>query len=447
MAVVPGNGHGIWSGWLWLVIMLAGLQFLAGISPVQGAAVEYARGTATPLNLQYESSDPAVTFFFTYSDDILIFQNLKVSGDPRYPMGLYAYHIREDRTELIPGTADDEYGVNIMGTKIQGDRIVWGRMFPDDVFHIYNSTTGTERVVPDATAWGALKTYHQQIGNITIDRVERADPAIDGDRLIWTQGFSTATNVAETDLYMMNLTTGEVIAISEAPGRQECPSISERYIVWEDTRNGTENPDIYLYDLVTKEERAICTNPSYQRYPVVSGDYVVWMDFRNGHDASQVYLYHIPTGTETEITGNLLVRHEQPFISGNRVAFPKCIPYAIDPRGICQGFLYDIGTGTYTSLPETKASQVIWGISGDRILYSEENDMGRQMYLFTLENRTPARLVPATTEMARNTSSLPTTDTPVTGTSPAGKSPGFDLLPCIIAVSLAGLLPLCRRDR
>jgi len=447
MAVIRGNGHGIWSGWIWLVIVLAGLQFLAGISPVQGAAVEYARGTATPLNLQYESSDPAVTFFFTYSDDILVFQNLEVSDDPRYPMGLYAYHIREDRTELIPGTADDEHGANIMGTKIQGDRIVWGRMFPDDVFHIYNSTTGTERVVPDATAWGALKTYHQQIGNITIDKVERANPAIDGDRLVWTQGFSTATNHPDTDLYMMNLTTGEVIAISKAPGRQECPSISGRYIVWEDTRNGTENPDIYLYDLVTREERAICTDPSYQRYPVVSGDYVVWMDFRNDHDASQVYLYHIPTGTETVLTGNLMVRHELPFISGSRVAFPKCIPYAIDPRGICQGFLYDIGTGTYTSLPETKASQVIWGISGDRILYSEENDTGRQMYLFTLENRTPARPVPATTEMARNTSSLPTTDTPVTGTSPAGKSPGFDLLPCIIAVSLAGLLPLCRRDR
>jgi Tol biopolymer transport system component len=140
-----------------------------------------------------------------------------------------------------------------------------------------------------------------------------------------------------------------------------------------------------------------------------------------------------------------MVRHELPFISGSRVAFPKCIPYAIDPRGICQGYLYDIGTGTYTSLPETKSSQVIWGISGDRILYSEENDTGRQIYLFTLENQTPA--LPVATEIARDTGSASSANNSVTGTPAAEKSPGFDLLPCIFAISLAGLLPLCKRDR
>jgi len=447
MGLSFGKYRGILSGGFWLVIVLACLHALSGIATVQGAEIVYANGTAIPLNPQYQSGDPAITFEYTYANDSLVFQNLEASKDSRYPMGLYLYHIAENRTELIPGTADDEHGADLQGTRIQGDQVIWRHMFFENVFHIYNSTTDTERVVPDALAWGALKTYHRQIGNISVDEVERADPTIDGDRLVWTQGFSTATNEPDTDLYMMNLTTGEVIPISEGPGRQERPSISGRYIVWEDTRNGVENPDIYLYDLETGKERPVCTDRSYQRYPVVSGDYVIWIDLRNGFDASQIRLYHIPTGTEIEITGNLMVRHEAPYISGNQLVFLKCIPYAIDPRGICQGFLYDIGTGTYTSLPETKVSQMVWGISGDRILYSEETDTSRQMYLFTLENRTPARPVPATTEMARNTSSTLLSDTPVTGTSPAGKSPGFDLLPCILAVSLAGLIPLCRRDR
>jgi len=444
--VVSRKYRGIVSGCLSLVIVLALLHAISGIAPVQGAVPEYARGTTVPLNPQYQSGDPAITFHYVYSNDSVVFQNLQKTNNPPYSTGLYLYRISENRTQLIPGTQDDEHGAEIQGTRIQGDLILWRHMFFEEVFHLYNSTTGTERIVPDASAWGTLKTYQRQFGNVTVDTVQRADPAIDGDRLVWTQGFSTATNEPETDLYMMNLTTGEVITISESPGRQERPSISGRYIVWEDTRNGVENPDIYLYDIETRRESPICTDPSYQRYPTVSGDYVTWIDFRNGFDASQVRMYHIPTGTETVIGGDLMMRHEIPYISGKRIAFLECIPYAIDPRGICQGFLYDIRTATYTSLPETKNSQAIWGISGDRILYSEESDTNRQMYLFTIENLTTTLSMPATPDLPRNAVSAHPADTPVTGTSPAGESPGFDLLLCSLAISLAGLLALYRKD-
>lgn len=435
----------VMSGCFWLVIVLAFLQVISGIAIAQGADAGYASGTTVPLNPQYQSGDPAITFYYTFAGDLVVFQNLEASKDPRYPMGLYLYRISENRTELVPGTADDEHGANILGTRIEGDRIIWQHMFPDDVTHIYNSTTGTERVVPDSSAWGALKTYHRQFGNVTIDTVERTEPAIDGDRIVWSQGFSTATNDQGTDLYMMNLTTGEVIPVSESPGGQVRPSISGRYIVWEDTRNGIENPDIYLYDLETRTETPICTDPSYQRYPVVSGDYVIWIDFRNGFDFSQIRMYRISTGTESVIGGDQIMRHGSPFISGDRVVFLKCIPYSVNPRGICQGILYDIGTNEYTSLPKTEESQSLWGISGDRILYSEETDTSRQMYLFTLENRTPALPVVTVIEKSRNTSSALPTETPVTGETPAAESPGFDLLPCSIAVSLACVLLGYRR--
>jgi hypothetical protein len=156
-------------------------------------------------------------------------------------------------------------------------------------------------------------------------------------------------------------------------------------------------------------------------------------------------MYRISTGTESVIGGDQIMRHGSPFISGDRVVFLKCIPYSVNPRGICQGILYDIGTNEYTSLPKTEESQSLWGISGDRILYSEETDTSRQMYLFTLENRTPALPVVTVIEKSRNTSSALPTETPVTGETPAAESPGFDLLPCSIAVSLACVLLGYRR--
>jgi beta propeller repeat protein len=425
------------------MIVLAFLFALSGVIPVQSIEGEYAHGTSVSLNPQFQSGDPAITFHYIYSDDFVIFQNLQNTDEIRYPLGLYLHRISENRTLLIPGTQDDEYGADILGTKTQGDRILWRHMFFENVFYIYNSTTGTERIVPDSSAWGVLKTYHRQFGNITIDQFERADPAIDGDRLVWEQGFSTATNEPETDLYMMN-PTGEVIAISESPGRQERPSISGRYIVWEDTRAGVENPDIYLYDLETGKESPICTDISYQRYPVVSGDYVIWIDLRNGFDFSQIRMYRISTGTETVISKDIMMRHEAPFISGDRVVFLKCIPYSVNPRGICQGVVYDIRTNEYMSLPETRDSQYLWGFSGDRILYSEETDSDRQIYLFTLENRTPT--LPSLTSPGvylNESGALPAKTPP--GESHPTESPGFNLLSCSIAISVIGLPVLLRR--
>jgi|GEM_PF-1207089 len=427
-----------------ITIVLAFLVLLSGIIPVQSSESEYAHGTSVSLNPRFQSGDPAITFHYVYSDDFVIFQNLQNTRESRYPSGLYLYRISENRTLLIPGTQDNEYGADISGTKIQGDRIIWRQMFSENVFHIYNSTTGSERIVPDSSAWGTLKTYHRQFGNITIDTVERADPAIDGDRLVWQQGFSTATNEPETDLYMMNLTTREVIAISESPGRQERPSISGRYIVWEDTRDGVENPDIYLYDLETGKETPVCTDVSYQRYPVVSGDYVIWIDFRNGFDFSQIRMYRISTGTETVISRDIMMRHQAPFISGDRVVFLKCIPYSVNPRGICQGVVYDIRTKEYLSLPETRDSQYLWGFSGDRILYSEETDSDRQIYLFTLENQTPS--LPSLTSQGIDlnaSTALPAKTPP--GESPPAESPGFNFLSCSIAISFICLFVLHQR--
>ncbi len=58
-------------------------------------------------------------------------------------------------------------------------------------------------------------------------------------------------------------------------------SLSERYIVWEDKRNG--NVDIFAYDIEKGKEFAVCTDMSDQRYPMIDGDYIAWIDHRNDY--------------------------------------------------------------------------------------------------------------------------------------------------------------------
>ena len=423
------------------------LALLCGVT-AHCAAADMAKGTSVPLNIEYQSEDPAVTFTYILSNDSIVFLNLQQTGeDLRYPPGLYLYSIGRNESRRIATDQDDGRSFAIPDIGISGDVAVYRIFGPENVFHLYHITTGSESTVPGPEAWGALRTYSRKFGNITIDRTERADPAIDGDRIVWSQGFSTATNEPGTDLYLMNMTTGEIIPVCERPGGQVRPSISGRYVVWEDMRNGTENPDIYLYDLMTGTETPVCTDPSYQRYPRVSGDYVVWIDFRRGFDLSEVRMFHIPTGTETVLAGGQM-RHGLPLISGTRIAYVECIPYSIDDRGICQGYVDDTATGTHASLPPTRYSQDIWGISGDRILYSEDTDKDRQMYLFTLENLTQpdAPQVQATGSPDSDAGGTPSPAKPVPGTTGAAGLPGFGPALAAAAISFAGVIAARRHE-
>ena len=77
------------------------------------------------------------------------------------------------------------------------------------------------------------------------------------------------------------------VVISDAPGWQLFPAVSDRYVIWEDHRNVDPaeyddiqlvNADVYGYDLLTGEEFVVYVGDGFQGNPDVSGDRVVWVD-------------------------------------------------------------------------------------------------------------------------------------------------------------------------
>ena len=201
-----------------------------------------------------------------------------------------------------------EGDANSNNPAIYGDIIVWedGRNNgPGDGnrdIYMYDLSTSTET-------------------QITTNLSRQADPAIYGDRIVWTDERNTVTYDDMSDIYMYDLSNSEEIRITTAEEEQlaqgtetrittndsgqEDPAIYGDRIVWTDWRNDNgsyTNSDIYMYDLLTSTETQITTNGSNQMWPAIYGNRIVWTDERNGNE--DIYMYDLSTSTETQITSN-----------------------------------------------------------------------------------------------------------------------------------------------
>ena len=72
-------------------------------------------------------------------------------------------------------------------------------------------------------------------------------PHISGNIVVWTEqpgGFGGQ----DSDIYALDLSTGQEFVISRDTGPQINPRISGKLVVWQDYRSGSSG-DIYAYDL------------------------------------------------------------------------------------------------------------------------------------------------------------------------------------------------------
>ena len=94
--------------------------------------------------------------------------------------------------------------------------------------------------------------------------------------------------------------SGEGLLVDNYPLNQhsEQPAISGSIVVWEDSRNGSDDVDIYAYNIASDTEFKVNqdTGVTENYDPRVYGDYIVWRDRRHG--SVDVYAYKISTGTE-----------------------------------------------------------------------------------------------------------------------------------------------------
>lgn len=138
---------------------------------------------------------------------------------------------------------------------------------------------------------------------ITTDISNQTEPAIYGNRIVWTDLRNNKDEKSKSDIYMYDLDTKTETRITTDSSSQGEPAISDQAIVWTDNRNG--NADIYMYNFNTGTTTQVTTNNKDQRHPDISGSIIVWIDYRNDSSkfgCGEIYSYDIRNGIETQIT-------------------------------------------------------------------------------------------------------------------------------------------------
>jgi len=190
--------------------------------------------------------------------------------------------------------------------------------------------------------------------------------AISGDIVVWEDSRNGTNN---PDIYGYDLATKTEFPICTAAGVQGCPAISGDIVVWQDFRSGTDNPDVYGYDLATKTAFPICTAAGNQGMGAISGDIVVWQDNRNDtdtHDDSpnwDIYGYDLATHTEFPICTAPWAQQD-PQISGDIVVW-------CDGRSGADIYGYDLATKAEFPVCTAAEAQVYPAISGDTVVWAD----------------------------------------------------------------------------
>ena len=222
---------------------------------------------------------------------------------------IYGYNLSTQAELTICTNSANQYS-----PAVSGDIVVWEDQRNDwNYIYGYDIATSTEFEIRAMTTGGV------------------GFASVDGNTVIWNEGGH--------NIYGKNLSTGSVFPIRMGFVSQG-PSISGDIVVWQDTRDGSD--DIYGYDLSASTEFEICRNTAYQARPAISGDIVVWEDYRNGN--MDIYGYDISGHTEFSICTNS-AHQGLPAVSGDIVVwqdnrngnwdiYGARIP-EIDPTPIC----------------------------------------------------------------------------------------------------------------
>ena len=177
-----------------------------------------------------------------------------------------------------------------------------------------------------------------------------------------------------------------VYPLCRAPGAQYSPRISGRFVVWEDWRDG--QPDIYLYDLSVDSngdgvpnwkdpnrpdpdpaEIRLTATPWAEYYPDVSERWVVWLDTRRLYEGSaesiDIYALDLETMTEVAVaTDPPNMRRGHVRVHGDQVVWHE------RRQGQSDVFLADLSLGFTIPLAGSRTPEDMPAIGGPQVAYA-----------------------------------------------------------------------------
>ena len=202
--------------------------------------------------------------------------------------------------------------VGPVGSDISGDIIVWS--------DFRNEKRSLEELGDIAMANSDIFVYNLKTGEqkqITTNPSAQLGPKIWQNYVVWQDNRNDAIKdyPGKWSLYLYDLNTGKEQLVTSTLAAHSTYNIRDFQVVWEDDRNNKatnivrggenlpeNNKDIYSFNIKEGKEIPIATGPRMESRPYVFGDYVVWEDRNNGTYDADIVLYNISTQQKTQLT-------------------------------------------------------------------------------------------------------------------------------------------------
>lgn len=224
------------------------------------------------------------------------------------------------------------------------------------------SSEGTESII-STTSWGTDQIY----------------PAIWKDRIVWTHYYPDPEDPEWllSDIYLYNLTTGEMTKVPTGLPYQEMPDIWEDLIVWQTVEE--DNYEIHLFNFSNGQELRLTNDQVHQIKPKIWGNWIVWQEGFEEESETKVYLYSIDSGNVKQL-GDSLSSAKSPAIWEDRVVWED----SRNGGGNLDIYYYNITTGEERQITTDTSAQTSPSIWGDAIVWLDNRDISNQIYLLNL---------------------------------------------------------------
>jgi beta propeller repeat protein len=259
----------------------------------------------------------------------------------------------------------------------------------------------------------AQVTITGTLSKLTNGTANQADPAIDGDLVVFTDSRN-----ADDDIYMIDLATRTEVQVTSGGGDQQLNDVSDGVVVftdfgavplpnvvaWDSGSGGSTvldlpgdsqiNPgiganivayeatvgsdrEIAVYDLDTGATQLLTSTVEVERNPAVDGGLVVFERSASIFTESDVILYDLASNTETNLGAG-----RRPHVDAGRVVFDQ-----IQLDGARDVVVYDVASGTSATyaLP---GDQAIAHVSGDILAFDDGPAGARVIRLLHLPSST-----------------------------------------------------------
>jgi len=129
---------------------------------------------------------------------------------------------------------------------------------------------------------------------------------IGGDVVVWVDNVT-----GQTDIFLYDLTTGQVQQISDDPLEKMDPFTDGKRLIWSQNFNGQW--DLNLYDFTTGAQVLLTNDEAVERYPSIFGNTVVWSaENETGWNIYKLELSGGPMGNMTPPGGAAPVQPQSP---------------------------------------------------------------------------------------------------------------------------------------